>query len=159
MALKGSRYELYTDIQNFMASTAERGGIAVVSTVGSGATLDQSAQLVTYAANSSGQSPRGILLNDMVNIDQTRQHINWHRDEVNLGGKVTLGRKGFWVTNMIVGTPTKGDIAVLTSSGYIMPVTNANVNNGTWNKANNPYVGRFDSILDEDGFAQVNIEL
>ena len=82
MALKGDRYELETTIDFFMNEVAERGGVATLSTAGSGAALDQSAALVSYATNQSGIAPIGILLNDMVNIDQTRQHINFHKNEV-----------------------------------------------------------------------------
>ena len=80
MALKGDRYEFETTIDFFMNEVAERGGVVTLSTAGSGAALDQSAALVTYAAAQSGQVPIGILLNDMVNIDQTRQHINFHKN-------------------------------------------------------------------------------
>lgn len=159
MALKGARYELYTDIQWFMNEVAQRGGIASISTVGSGASLDQSANLLTYAANSSGALPYGMLLNDMVNLDLTRQHINWHKDEVQQGGKITVGRRGWWTTNMIVGTPAKGDKAVLTSSGNITNVTQANFAVGNYNRALNPLVGEFQSSLDEDGYAEVAVQL
>src|SRR3954466_5668971 len=104
MALKGARYEFYTDIQWFMNEVATRGGIASISTAGSGASLDQAANLLTYTASTSGAIPYGLLLNDMVNLDLTRQHINWHKDEVQKGGKVAIGRKGWWTTNLIVGT-------------------------------------------------------
>ena len=113
MALKGDRYEFETTIDFFMNEVAERGGVVTLSTAGSGAALDQSAALVTYAAAQSGQVPIGILLNDMVNIDQTRQHINFHKNEMQKGGKVTLLKKGTVVTNRIDPgiTPTKGQIA------------------------------------------------
>ena len=78
MALKGDRYELETAVEFFMnedSGAAERGGIVTLSTVGSGSALDQSKALVTYASAQSGVVPIGILLNDVVNIDQTRQHI------------------------------------------------------------------------------------
>lgn len=159
MALKGARYEAITDISYFMNEVATRGGIASVSTAGSGAAMDQSAALVTYAASTSGATPRGMLLNDMVNLDLTRQHLNQHRDEVQQGGKVTLGIKGWWVTNMVVGTPGVDDYAVLTSSGYIMPLTKANYAANSWNKAVNPLVGKFWSQLDEDGYAKVFVDL
>ncbi len=159
MALKGARYEDVTDIAFFMNEVASRGGIASVSTVGSGAAMDQAAALVTYGANSSGLVPRGMLLNDMVNLDLTRQHLNQHRDEVQIGGKVTLGIKGWWVTSSVVGTPAAGDYAVLTSSGQITPLTLANFNAGTWNKALNPLVGKFWSKLDEDLYCKVFVDL
>ena len=159
MALKNNRYEFATDISYFMNEVASRGGIASISTVGSGAALDQSAALVTYAANSSGATPRGLLLNDMVNLDLTRQHLNQHRDEVQLGGKVTLGVKGWWITNSIIGTPAAGDLAVLSSSGNIAPLTQANSVTGAWNKALNPLIGKFWGKLDEDGYAKVFVDL
>lgn len=159
MALKNARHEIVTDISYFMNEVATRGGIASISTVGSGAALDQSAALVTYAANSSGAVPRGLLLNDMVNLDLTRQHLNQHRDEVQMGGKVTLGIKGWWITDLIVGTPAAGDYAVLTSSGYITPLTAANYNANAWAKSVAPMVGKFWSKKDEDGFAKVFVDL
>jgi len=82
MALKADRHELQTDISFFMNEVASRGGVAVFSTAGSGAAMDSNKALVTYKAMPSGSVPAGLLLNDMVNIDQTRQHINWHKDEV-----------------------------------------------------------------------------
>lgn len=159
MALKNARYEFATDISFFMNEVATRGGIASVSTVGSGAALDQSNALVAYVAGSSGANPRGMLLNDMVNLDLTRQHLNQHRDEIQLGGKVTLGIKGWWITNMYVGTPAKNDYAVLTSSGYVQPLTKANYDAGVWNKAVNPLVGKFWSSPDEDGYVKLWVEL
>ena len=159
MALKGARYELYTDIQWFMNEVAQRGGIASLSTVGSGASLDQSANLVTYAASTSGAIPYGLLLNDMVNYDLTRQHINWHKDEVQMGGKVTLGRRGWWTTNFVVGTPAKGDYAALTSSGYVTPLSAANFQTRNYSTVINPVVGQFQSSLDEDGYAELAVHL
>lgn len=157
MALKGDRYEFYTDISFFMNEVATRGGVVVISTVGSGAAMDQSAALVTYAANPSGKVPVGMLLTDMVNYDLTRQHINFHKNEVQIGSKVTLGKKGFWVTNNIVGTPAAGDGAFLGLSGNVIPVTPANIPFN--NNVNQPRVGTFLSTKDEDGYAKVEINL
>ena len=100
MALKSDRNELQTDISFFMNETATRGGIVTLSAGGSGAALDQGAALVTYTAASCGV-PMGVLLNDMVSLDLTRQHINFHKDEVQKGGKVTILRKGWVVTSNI----------------------------------------------------------
>lgn len=159
MALKNNRHEFLTDISHFMNEVATRGGIASISTVGSGAALDQSAALVTYQANTTGAIPRGLLLNDMVNLDLTRQHVNHHRDEVQMGGKVTLGVKGWWLTDLIVGTPAAGDYAILTSSGYVAPLTLANFNSNSWAKSTSPIVGKFWSKKDEDGFAKLFVDL
>ena len=158
MALKGDRYELETTIDFFMNEVAERGGVVTLSTAGSGAALDQSAALVTYAANQSGVAPIGILLNDMVNIDQTRQHINFHKNEVQKGGKVTLLKKGFIVTNQINPgvTIAKGDIAFVGPSGLL-----TNTQAGTTGKTDSAgaVVGQFDSLKDEDGYAKVSVNL
>lgn len=165
MALKGDRYEFMTDISYFMNSAATRGGIVVAQTVGSGAALDQSQALVQYASNPSGMQPVGALLTDVVNLDLTRQHINFHRDEVQIGGKVTLLKKGWLVTNNIIGTPSLGDNAYLTSSGSVMPLNPYNTSatnfkaNGAINVGLNPLVGKFLSTMDEDGYAKLQVEL
>lgn len=158
MALKGDRLEFLTDISFFNNNTvAVRGGIACIVSAGSGSALDQSAAQVGYIANSSGQQPVGLLLNDVVNLDMTRQHINWHHNEVQVGGKVTLCKKGFLVTNFIAGTPAFGDFAHLASSGFVMNVSVAN--SVTVNRIANPKVGVFHSTLDEDGYAKIYIDL
>lgn len=155
MALKGDRYEGMTDVSFFMNDTsAAKGGIAVLSTGGSGVALDQSKALVTYAASASGNVPVGLLLNDMVNIDQTRQHINFHKNEVQKGGKVTLLTKGWVVTDMITGTPAAGNPAYLTAAGKLTPTKSA-----TGGVVATPPVGRFLSSEDEDGYAKVAIDL
>ena len=156
MALKPQRHEFKTDTSFFMNEPAERGGVAVISTVGSGEAYDQSQALVSYAAEPSGAQPVGVLLNDMVNIDQTRQHINWHKDEVIIGGKVTLLQQGFVVTNWIdpASTPAASDYAYVTMSGYLTSKPrNAN------NPESSPLVGRFLSAKDTDGYAKVEVNL
>jgi hypothetical protein len=152
MALKGNRFEGITDIKHFMNEVAERGGVASLSTAGSGAAMDQSKNLVTYAAAPSGKVPVGILLNDMVNKDLTRLHINEHRNEVQKGGKVTLLKEGFIVTNMIYPgkTPAGGDPAYVANSGYLS--NTADPSQARW-------VGEFETSKDEDGYATVYVKL
>ena len=87
MALKPDRVEHYTDLSFFMNETAERGLIVTHNTGGSGAAMDDSAAVVRVATAST-QEPAGLLLNDVVNLDLTRQHINYMQDEVQQGGKV-----------------------------------------------------------------------
>ena len=100
MALKADRTELDVDISFFYnEGTATRGGIVIIDTVGSGAAMDQARAKVKYAQAAPTDKPVGVLLNDVVNIDLTRQHINWHKDEVQKGGKVTLLKKGTIVFN------------------------------------------------------------
>ena len=155
MALKGDRYEGVTDISFFMNATATRGGIVCLSAGGSGAALDQGAALLTYHATASGQMPMGVLLNDVVNIDQTRQHINFHKNEVQKGGKVTVLKQGWVVTSNIYPgvSPAAGDIAYVSHSGNLTnTAAAATVNAGQ-------AVGRFLSSKDEDGYCKVEVNL
>ena len=158
MALKSDRSVLDTDISFFMNEAATRGGVASVSTVGSGAAMDQGEALVTYAALPSGKIPVGLLLNDMVNIDLTRQHLNQHKDEVQKGGKVTLLRKGYVVTNSLEGTsPSAGDPAYVAHSGNLA-VSDLSNDDGDADGSTR-LVGRFLSGVDQDGYAKVYIDL
>ena len=152
MALKGDRYIEMTDISHFMNEAAEVGGCVSYSTSGSGAALDQSANLVTYAASSSGAVPVGILLDPMVNYNLTRQHLNWHKLEKQVGDKVPVVTRGWVVTNMLVpGTsPTAGNTAYLGASGLLTP---------TFGSAVTSTVGRFESKKNEDGYVKVWVNL
>ena len=154
MALKADRHELDVDISYFMNETAERGQIVVLSTVGSGAAMDQAGALVTVAAATATTIPVGVLLNDVVNLDLTRQHINWHKDEVQKGGKVSILKKGYIVTDQIEGTPTAGVLAYLDDADTGKFAVAASVADGKYNA-----VGRFLSTLDEDGYAKVEVNL
>jgi len=149
MALKGDRHELDTEVTYFMNETASRGQVVSISTQGSGAAMDSSSAVATVAAEASGASPLGILLNDVVNIDQTRQHLNWHKDEVQQGGKVTILTKGFVVTDQILGTPSAGDTAYVADSGLI----------GGSQDGTAVAIGRFLSTKDADGYAKVSVNL
>ena len=105
MALKPDRSVVgnQTDISYFYNSTAEKGEVLVYSTAGSGAAMDDANAVVTRpSANPSGEIWAGILLNDVVNKDLTQTHINFQKDEIQQGGKVTLltGPSGI-VTDMI----------------------------------------------------------
>lgn len=152
MALKPDRIELQTDVSFFMNSTATRGGVASVSTAstGVGVAMDDANAVVAYAASPSGAKPVGVLLNDVVNLDLTRQHINWHKDEVQQGGKVTLLQVGQVTTNLVSGTPDPGDVAYVAANGYI--------GNDSDSGANAP-VGRFLSAKDSDGYAKVAVNI
>ena len=105
MALKPDRSIVgnQTDISFFYNSTAEKGEVLVFSTGGSGAAMDDATAVVTRpSANASGEIFAGVLLNDVVNKDLTQTHINFHKDEMQQGGKVTLARApAIIVTDMI----------------------------------------------------------
>lgn len=155
MALKADRNELDVDISFFYnAGTAERGGVVSITSVGSGAAMDQAGALVAYTAAANDVIPVGILLNDVVNLDLTRQHINWHKDEVQKGGKVSILKKGYVVTNNITGTPTAGALAYLDDATAGNLTVKANVDTTEYIS-----VGRWMSSLDEDGYAKVEINL
>lgn len=149
MALKPDRVELLTDISFFMNTTATRGGVVSASSTGSGVSMDDANAVVAYAANPSGAKPIGILLNDVVDLDLTRQHINWHKDEVQKGGKVTVLRQGQVTTNLVAGTPTAGADAYVAASGNI----------STTQAAGAVKIGQFLSAVDADGYAKVSVNL
>lgn len=149
MGLKADRVELDTDISFFMNEVAERGFFVSVSTAGSGAAMDNGAALASVVANASGARPLGFLMNDMVNLDLTRQHLNQFKDEVQKGGKVTILRKGYVVTDKISGTPTGGADAYLANSGLVSATQAAGA----------PKIGQFLSSKDADGFAKVAVNL
>jgi hypothetical protein len=147
MALKADRYELQTDISFFYnAGTATRGGVVVHDTAGSGAAMDQGVNLVKYGTTGT---PVGILLNDVVNKDLTRTHLNQYKDEVQKGGKVTLLRKGYVVTNSVDGSPIAG------SGAYRSTVTAGNISMVT----SGVQIGAFLSSKDADGYCKVEVNL
>lgn len=153
MALKGNcKIGMGTEIGFFMNEVATRGIIVVhdTSTTGVGAAMDDANAVVKIPTSSSGSDvPAGLLLNDVVNLDLTRQHINWHKDEVQLGGKVTVLTDGGWVvTNSIKSgqAPKAGDSAYYAASGELMT-------SGTHQ------VGKFLSGKDSDGYAKVAINI
>ena len=157
MALKADRNELDVDISFFMNETAEKGQLVAYSTAGSGAAMDQAGALATVAAATGSVIPIGVLLNDVVDIDLTRQHINWHKDEVQKGGKVAILKKGYIVTDQVVidGAISAGELAYLDDAGATGKFADAaSVADGDRN-----VVGRFLSDVDEDGFAKIEVNL
>lgn len=151
MALKPDRIEAYTDISFFCNTVSERGGIVVHGTSGTGVSMDNAEAVVGYPTGlASGTVPAGLLLNDVVNLDLTRQHINWHKDEVQIGSKVALLRQGQVVTNMVSSgvAPVAGDDAFYDGAGDL-----------TTEDDNSVKVGRFLSSLDADGYVKVDINI
>lgn len=160
MALKSDRYEESTDISYFYtAGTATRGGVVVLDASAvagaSGAALDQGENSVRYAAVTPASVPVGVLLNDVVDKDLTRTHLNQYKDEVQKGGKVTLLTRGWVVTNNVGGSPKAGDLA------FASPFTAGQICNGSTFAAQSGClaVGRFMSSKDADGYAKVYINL
>lgn len=148
MALKGDRHEFQTDISFFCNDVTERGVILVHGSSGSGASMDNKLAIASLPGTAvSALKPIGLLLNDMVNVNLTRYALNQMKDEMQIGGKCTLLRKGWVVTNMITGTPVAGDKAYLAANGKVTPT------------AGGPAVGAFLSAKDEKGYAKVEVNL
>jgi hypothetical protein len=182
MALKPDRNELDVDISYFWATGigygSERGGwvSATGSTAASGAGMDQAVNQVWYGLNTTGVRPLGVLLNDVVNVDLTRQILNPYKSEVQVGDKITLLKKGYVVTNRIVTTIGPTTVAVTVGapaytgpSGFITTVASGTLhvlqNNDALTKSmlNSPsgsyVIGKFLSAADEDGYAKIYIDL
>lgn len=157
MALKADRYEESTDISFFYdAGTATRGGVVCLDQLSaSGAAMDQGGNKVSYQAATTDDVPVGLLLNDVVNKDLTRTHLNQYKDEVQKGGKVTVLTRGWVVTNNVDGTPTPGNVAYASNSVAGSLSTTADDAVGSGNLA----VGRFMSAKDADGYAKVYVNL
>jgi hypothetical protein len=157
MALKADRYEESTDISFFyVAGTGTRGGVVCLDLLSaSGAAMDQGDNTVAYKVAGDTSVPVGLLLNDVVDKDLTRTHINWFKDEIQKGGKVTVLTRGWVVTNNVDGTPAPGDVA------YASDTVAGNLKNSTGNAARsgNLAVGRFMSAKDADGYAKVYVNL
>jgi hypothetical protein len=154
MALKADRYEESTDISFFYnEGTATRGGAVVLdAALASGAAMDQGGNKVKYG---TAGVPVGILLNDVVNKDLTRTHLNQFKDEVQKGGKVTVITRGWVVTDMIETSinPSAGDIA------YISASEAGDLTNVAPGSSGSLAVGRFMSQKDADGYAKVYVNL
>lgn len=156
MALKGDRLIVETDTTNICNTVvANKGAVMVYSTPGSGSAMnDINAGYVDLLNSASGKIPAGASLATMVNIDQTRQHRNYHKDEQVIGEKLPLLVKGWLVTDQVTGTPTVGATAYLGVSGVLTPTVSA-----TGGTVATPKVGIFKSIVDESGFVKVEYNL
>jgi hypothetical protein len=167
MALKSDRYELQTDISFFCDTVLDRGVVVVYQdSDGSGAAMDQGAAVLGCEVAVADSVPAGILLNDVVNKDLTRTHLNQHKDEVQKGGKVTVLRKGYVLTNAIEDGLSPdihaGDVA------YLSDATSATSGPSSTNEVgflsnvvgtHGKVVGRFLSAKDADGYAKIEVNL
>ena len=149
MALRPDRNEHLTDLSFFMNETAERGVIVTAATQGSGAAMDDATAAV-QVANATNEKPVGLLLNDVVNLDLTRQHINYAKDEVQKGGKVLLMRVGTVTTDQVSGSITMGEAAHFMSDGTLASATGSSAS---------IQIGRWLSKKDADGYAKVAINI
>ena len=170
MALKPDRKILDgTDISFFMNTVTERGGVVVLSAGGSGCAMDDASAVAAKptAAYASGQYVLGILMNDVVSGDLTKFHLNSQKDEVQVGGKVTILRRGTVLTNMLDSsvTPGQGAFAGASSDGKMIGLsigstTLASQHSGL--EPTNPQftrIGTWLSYKDSDGYAKLDVNL
>ena len=152
MAMRPDRNEFLTDLSFFMNEVAERGILVVQSTQGSGAAMDQSEAAVKIGSvdDKATDMPVGLLLCDVVNLDLTRQHINYAKDEVQQGGKVAVLRVGTVVTDQISGAITMGAAAPFAADGRLCSATASSTS---------AVIGRWLSKKDGDDFAKVAINI
>lgn len=150
MALKPDMNVLVEEIRYICSDVTERGVILVFVGTGSGALLDQGAVVQLPGTGSvSGLKAAGMLLNDFVNLDETRFHVNYHKREQQIGTPADLMRKGWVVTNKTGGTPAAGAPAYLAASGKV----------STTQASGAPQVGTFLGSSDQDSYACVQIDL
>lgn len=161
MALKPDRNELDVSIEWFVnsltgpnSSRMERGGVvcALTTATGTGAGMDNASQAVEYAANPSGRAAIGILVNDFVNLDLSRQEVNRYKDEAQIGTKAVILTKGWVVTDKIDSTSATGTVPVTAYAGASGVITQQN-------PGGYPTIGRFLTRKDANGFAKVEINL
>ncbi len=152
MALRGDRLILEADGHSYTISdVAEKGCVVVTSTAGSGAVLGDTKGAAQVATDPSGFKVLGILLQDVVSLDETRYHINWHKEQIATGDMANILTKGWVYTNKITGTPTDRDIAYVGASG-VASTTNSGA-------AATPPVGVFGGKKDEDGYVKLIVNL
>lgn len=154
MALKGDRLIIRDSIDFFSSGLMEKGQVAVFGVSpsgGMGAGLDDADAFCYVPSTASGTIPLGITLHDVVNKDLTQTHLNFHKEEIQTGGKPTLLQQGWCLTNAITGTPKAGDKAYLANGGNISPTLT--------NTAATPPVGVFKTKKDADGYAAVYVDL
>lgn len=149
MALKPDRIELAdgSRIRYFMAEVAER-GIVVIKDTNGGSGMDDPSSTVSVPTGTGGV-PAGVLMNDVVNLDLTRQHLNYHKDVVQIGDKVALLVRGVVRTNMLKtgDTPVAGNPAHFTANGEFTTTTTS------------AQVGEFIGVPDADGYVEVEVNI
>lgn len=149
MALKPDRIELAdgSRIKYFMVETAERGCIVNLDANG-GAGMDSPDATVSLPLGASG-NPAGVLMNDVVDLNLTRTHINWHQDQVQVGNKVDVLVRGVVRTNSLKSgdTPAAGDPAYYAANGEFTTTSGSD------------QVGKFAGPADADGYVEVEVNV
>lgn len=164
MALQSYRTEVgngaYVTTDYFMNATGEAGFCVVFDTTtsGVGAAADDTNAVVKFSTvtMASGESVAGILLQDVVNKDLAHTHLNQHKREGQIGGKVALLRRGVIVTNALTGgvNPVPGGAAYCSNLGYITTAAGSATNAGA-----SPRIGTFLGSRSSDGYVKVDINI
>lgn len=147
MALGPNRQVFQTTSPKYaMNSAAERGGIVCATTT---------AGQVAYQVVPTGTPvlPIGLLMDDMESMNFDRHPEYLQRNVVDIGSLVSIANKGEFQTNLIVGTPTQGQVAYLHPTGYIGATRLTDGINPA------PVVGVFRTAKDANGFALVLVDL
>lgn len=149
MSLKPDRIRTEEDLSFYMNEVGEAGQVVVIADVGTGAAMDDVDQTVEITATVANADVAGILMQDVVDIDLTKHHLNRHDGSVQKGGKVTVLRRGQITTDKIDNTVTAAGPAYLAAGGLL----------STTQASNAPQVGYFVSAQDADGFVRVSVSL
>lgn len=159
MGLKPHRNVIEDDISYFMNATGERGVMvfAVTGTYGTGAGVDSANRVAEIVTNPSGRLSVGMLLNDMVNRDISREIPEVYKFEQQVGTKCHLAVQGVLVTNMIGAGQASGALqypiaAYAGTRGFLY--SSAGYAASGW-----PVVGKFLTGVDTQGYAQVRIDV
>lgn len=155
MALKADRVIIETDITLQCMSVSNRGSGFVLTATGSGVAIGDSAGQASMVNNPSGYVFAGLLLNDVVLLDETRYHRNWMKQQQVVGERSTLLRKGKVTTDQVYPgySPAPGVAAYLNASGLFGP------KNAVGGTVATPPVGVWKSALDENLFATIEVNL
>lgn len=154
MALRGDWYFEADDISLVLNDVAEAGVVLCYDTQGSGSVLGDTAGECQLAADPSGLKPYGVLLQEFVNVDTTLYHLNFHKNEHDIGSPAQVLRRGWVVTDKVTGTPAKGDVAYLTTNGVVTPTMST-----TGGVVATPIVGEFGGAKDEAGYVKLIVNL
>jgi len=151
MALKPTRITAYgsDDVRHFMAVTAEAGIVVTYdASDSSSGNLDDPLSVAIIPTGAVG-TPIGVLTCNVVNKDLTQTHLNAHKDEVQVNGKVSIMKRGQLQTDQYTGSPTPGDAAYFAALGQL---TTSAAGDATYR------VGTFVSNPDADGYVVVDVD-
>ena len=156
MALKPDRViEMTLDAGSVILSdVAAKGVVLAWETGGSGSVLGDAHGEVQLAASASGLKVAGVLLQDFVNIDETRYTRNFQKEEAVIGDFADVLTRGWVWTDKYTGSPTVGAKAYLTANGVVTPTVSS-----TGGTAATPFVGVFGGSPDEDGYVKLHVNL